>query len=61
MHFAAIVKTIRKMAFTMAKMRMYLFVSPGCNILNSLNVIRLANDAINVPVPPILTPKSRAG
>ena len=57
--FAATVKIIKNAAFKPVKIKRYFFVSLGYKILNSLKVIRLARDAISVPVPPIFTPKSK--
>ena len=36
----------------------YFFVLSGYRVLNSENVIKLASDEINVPVPPMFTPIS---
>ena len=42
----------RKTTFTAVKTTRYFLVCSGCKSLNSLNVIKLASEAINVPVPP---------
>ena len=59
-NFAATVRITRNAAFNAAKIRIYFLVCSGWSSLNSLNVIRLASDAISVPVPPMFTPKSNA-
>lgn len=53
--------TIRKPKLNAENKRMYFPVFPLLCFVYSLNVIRLARDAISVPVPPILTPTSNAG
>ena len=51
--------TARKITLRSVKIPIYLFFSLGAFLENSEKVIRLARDAIIVPVPPIFTPKSR--
>ena len=51
----------RKTIFIRVNIIKYCFECPGYKILNSLNVIKLASEAISVPVPPMFTPKSNDG
>ena len=48
----------RKITLSNVKIKMYFFLPSGWLREYSENVIRLASDAISVPVPPIFTPKS---
>ena len=56
--FAATVIITRKTIFITVNIIKYCFECPGYKILNSLNVIKLASEAISVPVPPMFTPRS---
>ena len=49
-------KTIPKYTHHSVKIPKYFFFSVGWYLENSENVIKLAKDAIIVPVPPMLTP-----
>ena len=54
------VKTITKPKFTAENRPMYCIVTPGLCFMYSLNVIRLANEAISVPAPPMFTPSNKS-
>ena len=56
-HAAAVI-TPRNSALSRRNSHPYRLVSPGQSRRNSLKVIRLASEAIGVPVPPILTPSN---
>ena len=49
----------KKMKLMSVNNKKYFFVCPGYSILYSLKVIRLASEAISVPVPPMFTPSKR--
>lgn len=54
------VSIARKPKLNAEKVRIYFKVLPGLWLVYSLKVIRLARDAISVPVPPIFTPTRRS-
>ena len=49
---------IRKAKLYAENFRIYESVCPGDCFVYSLNVIRLASDAISVPAPPMFTPSN---
>ena len=49
-------RTAKNTTFKSVKIPKYFFFSVGWYLENSENVIKLAKDAIIVPVPPMLTP-----
>ena len=52
-------KTARNVKLNAEKTAIYFLAPPGTALQYCLNVIRLASDAIRVPVPPIFTPRSK--
>ena len=56
-----ITRTARNEKLTTVNSRKYFHTPFGSWLEYSLNVIRLARDAISVPIPPILTPTRRSG
>ena len=54
------IRTIRKIKLISENLATYEKVLPGFRLVYSRNVIRLASEAISVPVPPIFTPRSKS-
>ena len=52
--------TTKKMTLTAVNSSRYFFLPFGSNRAYSLYVMRLASEAIRVPVPPMLTPSNSA-